>query len=170
MNLVLLRGERSFMKRGSIVFLRAVLVLVGAGTLALLLLEPQTEGRNAHATTFEIYFKDPFLAYVYLASIALFVALYHAFKVLGYVGQNKIFSPAGVQGLRTIKHCAIAIIGFVAGEEFVIMLSRNDDPQGGFFMGVLIAFVSTVVATAMSVLERTLQNAVDIKSENDLTV
>lgn len=158
------------MKRGSIVFLRAVVVLVGVAALALLLLEPQTEGRNADATTFEIYFKDPFLAYVYLASIALFVALYQAFKVLGYAGHNKMLSPAGVQGLRTIKHCAIVMIGFVAGAELIIILSRNDDPQGGFFMGVLIAFVSTVVATAMSVLERTIQNAVDIKSEHDLTV
>ena len=91
-------------------------------------------------------------------------------KVLGYIGQNKMLSPAGVKGLRTIKHCAMVIIGFAAGAELIIILSRNDDPQGGFFMGVLIAFVSTVVATAMSVLERTLQNAVDIKSEHDLTV
>jgi Protein of unknown function (DUF2975) len=158
------------MKRGSILFLRAVLVLIGVGALGLLLWEPQTEGRNAHATTFEIYFKDPFLAYVYLASIALFVALYHAFKALGYVGQNRMLSPAGVKSLRTIKHCAMVIIGFVAGAELIIILSRNDDPQGGFFMGVLVAFVSTVVATAMSVLERTLQSAVDIKSEHDLTV
>jgi hypothetical protein len=149
------------MKRGSIVFLRAVLVLVGVGTLALLLLEPQTEGRNTDATTFETYFKDPFLEYVYLASIAVFVALYHAFKVLGYAGHDKMLSPAGVKGVRTIKHCAIVIIGFVAGAELIIILSRNDDPQGGFFMGVLIAFISAVVATAMSVLERTLQNAVD---------
>jgi hypothetical protein len=169
-SLVLLPGERWLMKRGSIVFLRTVLVLIGVAALALLLLEPQTEGRNAHATTFEIYFKDPFLAYVYLASIAVFVALYQAFKVLGYVGQNKMLSPAGVKGLRTIKHCAMAIIGFVAGAELIIIVSRDDDPQGGFFIGVLIALVATVVATAMSVLERTLQTAVDIKSEHDLTV
>ena len=158
------------MKRGSIVFLRGVLVLIGAGVLTLLLLEPQTEGRNAHATTFEIYFKDPFLAYVYVASIPLFVALYQAFKVLGYVGQSTMLSSDGVRRLRTIKHCALAIIGFVVGAELIIIASRNDDPQGGFFMGVLIAFVATVVATAMSVLERTLQSAVDIKSEHDLTV
>jgi hypothetical protein len=158
------------MKRGSILFLRAVLVLIGAGALALLLWEPHIEGRNAHATTFEIYVKDPFLAYVYVASIALFVALYHAFRVLGYVGQNTMLSPAGVRRLRTIKHCAIVIVGFVAGAELIIILSRSDDPQGGFFMGALIAFVSTVVVTTMSVLERIVQNAVDIKSENDLTV
>lgn len=158
------------MKRGSILFLRAVLVIIGIGALSLLLWEPHTEGRNAHATAFEIYFKDPFLAYVYAASIAVFVALYQAFTVLGYVGQNKMLSAAGVRSLRTIKHCAIVIIGFVAGAEIIIILSRSDDPQGGFFIGVLIAFVSTVVATAMSVLERTLQNAVEIKSEHDLTV
>jgi hypothetical protein len=158
------------MKRGSILFLRAVLVLIGVGALALLLWEPQAEGRNAHATTFEIYFKDPFLAYVYLASVALFVALYQAFKVLGYVRQDTMLSPAGVKGLRTIRRCAIAIVAFVVGAELIIALSRNDDPQGGFFMGVLIAFVCTVVAAAVSVLERTLQNAVDIKSEHDLTV
>ena len=158
------------MKRGSILFLRAVVVLIGVGALALLLWEPHIEGRNAHATAFEIYFKDPFLAYVYVASIALFVALYQAFTVLGYVGQNTMLSPAGVRRVRTIKHCAMVIIGFVAGAELIIILSRSDDPQGGFFMGVLIAFVSTVVVTAMSVLERIVQNAVDIKSENDLTV
>jgi hypothetical protein len=158
------------MKRGSILFLRAVLVLVGVGAAALLLLEPQTEGRNAHATTFAIYFKDPFLAYVYLASIPLFLALYQAFKVLGYVGQDTMLSPDAVKRLRAIKHCAMTIIGFVAGAELIIILQNADDPQGGFFMGVLIAFISTVVVTATAVLERTLQNAVDIKSEHDLTV
>jgi len=33
-----------------------------------------------------------------------------------------------------------------------------------------LIFVSAVVATAAAVFERTLQSAVDIKSENDLTV
>ena len=37
-------------------------------------------------------------------------------------------------------------------------------------MGLAIGFASIVVATAMSVLERGLQHAVDMKSENDLTV
>src|SRR5882757_4418154 len=64
-------------------FLQAVIVLIGIGALALMLWEPHIEGRNAHATLFEIYFKDPFLAYAYIASIPFFVALYQAFKVLG---------------------------------------------------------------------------------------
>src|SRR5436190_22308529 len=114
------------MKRSSAIFLQVVIVLIGMGALALLLGEPHIEGRNAHATVFEIYFKDPFLAYVYIASIPFFVALYQAFKVLGYVGHNNIFSQPAVKALRTIKYCAIAIIGFVAGAEVFIMLSNSD--------------------------------------------
>ncbi len=159
------------MKRSSTIFLQIVIVLIGVGVLALLLWEPHLEGRNAHATNFEIYFKDPFLVLVYIGAIPFFVALYQAFKVLGYAGQNRIFSPAAVKALRTIKYCALTIIGFVVVEEIFIMLNHgNDDAAGGFFMGILITFGSIVIATAAAMFERILQNGVDIKSENDLTV
>jgi len=159
------------MKRSSTIFLQIVIMLIGIGALALLLWEPRIEGRNAHATNFEIYFKDPFLALMYAGSIPFFIALFQAFKVLGYAGQNKVFSQAAVKALRTIKYCAIAIIGFVAVEEIFIILNHgSDDPAGGVFMGILITFGSIVIATAAAVFERILQNAVDIKSENDLTV
>lgn len=151
-------------------FLRAVLVLIGIGALALLLWEPHLEGRNAHATLFAIYFKDPFLAYAYVASVPFFLGLYHGFKVLGRAGQNEEFSASAVRSLRTIKYCAIAIVCFVAGGEVFIMLSDSDDRAGGVVIGLLIAFASIVVATAMAVLERAVQKAVDMKSENDLTV
>jgi len=158
------------MKKGSTIFLQVVIVLIGIGALALLLWEPQIEGANAHATLFEIYF-NPFIALVYIGSIPFFVALYQAVKVLGYAGQNKVFSQTAVNALRTIKYCAIAIIGFVVVEEIFIMLSHgSDDPAGGVFMGILITFGSIVIVTAAAMFERILQNAVDIKSENDLTV
>ena len=158
------------MKKGSTIFLQFVIVLIGIGVLALMLWEPHLEGRNAHATLTEIYFKDPFLAYAYIGSIPFFVALYQAFKVLGYAGQNTVFSAAAVKALQTIKYCAIAIIGFVAGAEIIIMLSNSDDRAGGVFMGVLITFVSVIIATAAAMFQRILQSAVEIKSENDLVV
>lgn len=145
-------------------------MLIGIGALAIMLWEPHIEGRNAHATPFEIYFKDPFLAYAYVASIPFFVALYQAFKVLGYAGQNKIFSQAAVKALRTLKYCAIAIIGFVAVSVIFMMFSDPDDRPAGVFMRILITFPSIVVAAAAAMFERILQNAVEMKSENDLTV
>jgi hypothetical protein len=158
------------LKRSSTAFLQSVIVLIGIGALALLLWEPHLEGRNAHATVFEIYFKDPFLAYVYIGSIPFFVALYQGFKVLGYAGKNQVFSPAAVKALRTIKFCAIAIVGFVAGAEIFILMQESDDRAGGVMMGLFIGFCSIVMATAAATFERILQNAVDLKSENELTV
>ena len=160
------------MKKSSTIFLQVVIVLLGIGALALLLWEPWIEGVNADATTLsEIYFDDPFLALVYIGSIPFFIALYQAFKVLGYAGQNKVFSQAAVKALRTIKYCALTIIGFVVVEEIFIMLNHgNDDAAGGIMMGVFITFGSIIIATAAAMFERILQNAVDIKSENDLTV
>jgi len=64
----------------------------------------------------------------------------------------------------------IAIVGFVAAGEIFIMFGNSDDRAGGVFMGILITFGSIVMATAAAMFERILQNAVDIKSENDLTV
>ena len=145
-------------------------MLTGIVALILMLWEPHLEGRNAHATLFDIYFKDPFLAFAYVASIPFFMALYQAFKVVGYAGHNKVFSPAAVNALRTIKFCAIAIIGFVAASVVFMPFSDPDDRPPGVVMRIVIAFGSIVIATAAAMFERILKNAVDIKSENDLTV
>jgi Protein of unknown function (DUF2975) len=160
------------MKRSSTIFLQVVVVLIGIGALALMLWEPHLEGRNRHATLFQIYFNDPFLAYAYTASIAFFVALYQAFKLLGYVGRDEVFSQRSVNALRTIKYCALTLIAFLVGAEafFSIVQRGKEDIAGGVMMGLLLIFVSAVVATAAAVFERTLQSAVDLKSENDLTV
>lgn len=160
------------MKKSSTIFLQVVIVLIGIGALALLLWEPHIEGRNAHATFFQIYFNDPFLAYAYIASIAFFAALYQAFKLLGYVGRNEVFSQRSVKALRTIKYCAMSLVGFLIGAEayFFIVRRGKDDIAGGVMMGLFLIFVSAVVATTAAVFERTLQSAVELKSENDLTV
>jgi hypothetical protein len=158
------------MKRRSIIFLQLVIALIGIGALAFLLWEPHIEGRNVHATLFQIYFNDPFLAYAYIGAIPFFVAVYQALKVLGYVGRNQVFSPAAVKALRTIKYCAVSIIGFVAVGEIFILFGNSEDKPPGFFMGILITFGSVVMGTAAAMFERILQNAVDLKSENDLTV
>ncbi len=160
------------MKRSSTIFLQVVIVLIGIGVLALMLWEPQLEGRNAHATPFEIYFKDPFLAYAYTASIAFFVALYQAFRLLGCIRANEVFSQRSVKALRTIKYCALTLVAFIVGAEAYIFIFQRgkEDIAGGVFIGLVMMFISVVAATAAAVFERLLQSAVEIKSENDLTV
>ena len=160
------------MKRAATIFLQVVIVIVGIGVLAALLWEPQVEGRNANATQFEIYFNDPFLAYIYLAFVPFFVGLYHAFRLLGFVRRNEIFLPRSVRAFRIIKYCAITTaVFFVGALAYIFIFVRGtDDIAGGVAMGLFIIFVSAVVAAAAAVFERILQNAVETRSENDPTV
>ncbi len=158
------------MKKSSIIFLQVVVVALGIVALAIMIRFPVTEGRAANLDLFHIY-ADPFLVYGYLASIAFFVALYQAFKLLGYIGQNKVFSLNSVKALRTIKYCAIVlgILIVMAGIYIMIFHAKDDDPAGFLAMCFVTTFVSIVVATAAAVFGRILQSTVDIKSENDLT-
>ena len=161
------------MKRSSTIFLQVVIVFIGIGVLTFMLWEPHLEGRNAHATLFQIYFNDPFLAYAYAASIAFFIALYQALRLLGYVGRSEVFSQRSVKALRTIKYCAMCLVVFLLGAEayfFIVQRGKEDDIAGGVMMGLFLIFVSAVVATAAAVFEKTLQSAVELKAENDLTV
>lgn len=160
------------MKKSSTVFLQVVIVLIGVTALVFLLLEPRFEGVNANATTlYQIYFDDPFLILVYAGAIPFYIALFKAIKLLGYAGNGKVFSSEAVKALRAIKYCALTIIGFVIVEEFIIMLNHgNDDAAGAVFMGLLITFGSIVIAAASAMFERILEKAVEMKSENDLTV
>src|SRR3989344_4497947 len=136
-------------KRTSAYFLQAVIVAIGIATLAFLLWEPHVEGRNVHATLFEIYFKDPFLAYVYIGSIAFFVALYQAFRVLRYAGRQMIFSQEAVNAVRTIRYCVIILVAFIAGAEAYLILvqrGKEDDIAGGVAMGLVAMLISVVIA------------------------
>jgi len=159
------------MKKISIRFLQAVIVLISVVALAVLIRVPLTEGRATNLDLFSIY-SDPFILYGYAASIAFFIGLYKAFKVLSYIGQNKLFSSNSVKAIKSIKYCAIVlgILIAAAGLFIKIFHSKEDDPAGFLAISIVTTFASIVVATAAAILEKLLQNAVDMKSENDLTV
>jgi hypothetical protein len=159
------------MKRSSTIFLRVVIVLIGIVAMAIMIRFPMTEGAAKNKDLIHIYF-NPFIIYGYLASIPFFVALYQAFKLLQNIGQNKVFSLSSVRTLRTIKYCAIiqGVLIVMAGLYIRMFHAADDDPAGFLAMCIVATFISIVTATVAAVFEKLLQNAVDLKSENDLTV
>jgi hypothetical protein len=149
------------MRNSAIVLLQIAVACLGLGAIAFLLWEPHVEGRNAHATVFEIYFKDPFLAYVYLGSTPFFIALHRAFKLLSHLRHTGAVSQVTVEGLGTIRRCALTLIGFIAGAEvyIVVAMRGKEDIAGGVMMGLVLMSACAVTAVAAAVLERMLQNA-----------
>ncbi|MNY15988.1 hypothetical protein D3C86_1492290 [compost metagenome] len=57
-----------------------------------------------------------------------------------------------------------------AGLYIKIVHDKADDPAGFLAICIVTTFVSIVVATAAAIFEKLLQNAVDMKSENELTI
>lgn len=156
------------MKKAQTIFLQAVVVLTAIVALAIMIRFPLTEGRAANLDLFSVY-ADPFILYGYAASTAFFVALYQAFKLLGYIGQNKIFSLNSVKTLRNIKYCAIILSALIVMAALYIRIfhAADDDPAGFIAVSIVTAFISIVVASAAAVFEGVLQSAIEMKSESE---
>lgn len=160
------------MKRGSTLFLKLAIVFISIIILSWLIIFPSTEGRAKDLSLIEIYM-DPFIIYIYIAFIPFLFSLYNAFKLLGFIEKNKIFSQAAVKTVRNIKYSVFAFIGFIALALVLVFMNSkttNEDGAGALMMGIILLFASSVIATGAAIFEKLLQNGVEIKSENDLTV
>ncbi|MDR3050774.1 MAG: DUF2975 domain-containing protein [Oscillospiraceae bacterium] len=109
---------------------------------------------------------------LYLTAIPFFIAIYQAMKLLGYIDCNRAFSGLSVEALQKIKFCAIAtfVVCTLGGLPAFYYWADMADAPGLMIIGMAIdggAFVSAVLA---SILKRLLQDAIEVKSENDLTI
>ncbi|MEC1622856.1 DUF2975 domain-containing protein [Bacillus mojavensis] len=160
------------MNRGSTLFLRIAVILIGIPVLALcIFLVPEIANFAAELYPDISYLK--YLVYIdlYAAAIPFYFALYQAFTLLSYIDRNKAFSELSVRALKKIKYCAITIsLLLVAGMPLFYLIAEMDDAPGIILIGLVLIFASMVIAVFAAVLQRLLQEAIDIKSENDLTV
>lgn len=158
------------MKYIPILFLKVVVVLLATAALVGLVWFPQTEGRATNLDVLSIY-SDPLIIYIYIASIPFFVGLYQAFKLLSLIEGNKAFSQSAVDTLKKMKFASLGLIIAIAfAVLYVRFFLKGDDPAGPTMLGMITALIFGVIATAATVFQKLLQSAVDLKSENDLTV
>ena len=154
------------MKRGSTLFLKIVVYLIGIvmlGVCAALL--------PIGIMTDQVGYYRPILLGLYVPAVPFFFALYQALKLLGLIDKNKAFSDGSVSALKKIKYAAVVISAlFAAGMPYIYDAANRDDAPGVIVMGLVIVFASVVIAAAAALFQQLFQNAVDIKSENDLTV
>lgn len=153
-------------------FLKLAVVLMGLPVLALcIFLLPEVAEFFAELNPRLDFLQYPFLMGLYLTAIVFFVALYQTFKLLSYIDQNQAFSEFSVKALKNIKHCAITISAlYVVFMPLLYLMAEVDDAPGIILIGMVIIFGCMVVAVFAAVLQKLLRNAIDIKSENDLTV
>lgn len=154
------------MKQASTLFLRSAVFVIGLIVLAICVFT-----LPAGISSDETGDYRPILAGLYVAAIPFFVALYQTLKLLQYIDKNEAFSNLSVKALQVIKYCALVISGlFVAGLPYIYHVADKDDAPGVVAIALVITFASFVIATFAAILQKLVQNAMDIKNENDLTV
>jgi hypothetical protein len=160
------------MKRGSTIFLRLAIFILGIAVLALCIFGLPVIAREVAEFIPEYaYLKYPYLLDLYVTGALFFTALYQALKLLKYIDVNKAFSELSVKALRIIKRCAIGMSAlYLAGMPVVFLVADKDDAPGLIVMGMAFSCAPIVVAVFAAVLQKLVQNAVDMKSEIDLTV
>lgn len=160
------------MEKVTTLFLKIVVVLLVFPVLALcIFLVPELASLAAKLLPEFALIK--YLVFIVLdaSAIPFYFALYQAFKLLRYIDKNIAFSDLSVSALRKIKYCAITIstLHVLVWPLFYIFADIDDAP-GVIFVGLVVPFASMVIAVFAAVLQKLLQEAIEIKSENDLTV
>jgi cellulose synthase/poly-beta-1,6-N-acetylglucosamine synthase-like glycosyltransferase len=159
-------------KRASTFFLKGVLVLITIAVLALcVFLLPQiwiVVLRELPEFTRLTY---PALIGFSASALPFFFAIFQAFMLLQYIDKNSAFSEVSVQALRNIKFSAIAMsVCYAMCIPILFTYAQIDDAPGLGAITLAIVCAPLVVATFAAVLQKLVQNAVDMKAENDLTI
>lgn len=158
------------MKKSSTLFLKTVILFFAIFVFAGLILFPQVEGRASGLNTISIY-SDPFIIYIYIASTPFFFGMYQTIKLLNLIDANKAFSQEAINKLKAIKFSSLGLIGMIAMTLIYIrFFVQGDDSSGPTMLGIILLLAFSIIATAAGVFQKLFQNAVDMKSENDLTV
>lgn len=160
------------MRQGSTLFLKIAVIVIGIPVLALcIFLVPNIANYAAQLYPDIAFMKYLVFIDLYAAALPFYFALYQAFKLLSYIDNNKAFSELSVKALKSIKYCAVIIsIIYVLGMPLFYLIAELDDAPGIIIIGLVMIFASMVIAVFAAVLQRLLQEAIAIKSENDFTV
>jgi hypothetical protein len=147
------------MKKSLAALLRIIVVFVGIATAGFLLVEPHFEGRNAHATFWQVYTHDPFLWFAYVSSLAFFVGLYQAFVLVGLWARDAWRTPATLRALRIVRYCALcwAVSALLAEAYFILVVRGADDIAGGVVLSLALITLALIMASVVAALERNLQ-------------
>lgn len=160
------------MQRGSTHFLRFVIFVMGAAALAFCIFALPSiwkGGSEEFPTASRALFL--IIASLYAMAVPFFAVLWQTLRLLRHIDENKAFSDLSLRALRNIKRSAIIItVLLMIDVPLLIPIAEADDAPGLVLMGLIVACAPIAVAVFAATLERLSRNAMDIKSENDLTV
>lgn len=121
-----------------------------------------------HAPEFS-YIKLPLLLGIYLTAIPFCIAVFNVFKLLKLIEEDVVFSMDSIKILSIISKCSIAeIVLYSLG--LVYLYINNAMQPGIILLSLLIMLAAFIIYIFIEILEELLLKAVQIKTENELTI
>lgn len=159
-------------KRGSTLFLRAAVTVIGLGVLALCIFLLPLMWTYAYSEyPHHGYAIQAVVAAMYLSTIPFYIGIYKGWRILDVIDRNQAFSMQPVKALRSIAYCAGSIsFIYVLSLPFFYVWAQHVDAPGLMVIGLFLAGMPLIISVAVGLLQRLLAEVVVIKSENDLTV
>jgi hypothetical protein len=153
-------------KRHSTTFLKAVVWLLGLIVLALCVFALPDGIRSDQVGSYK-----PLLIGMYIPAMPFFIGMYQTLKLLRNIDQNRAFTSGSVKSLEIITYCGLAIAAlYGAALPYIFTLADRDDAPGVVLIGLMFTFGPLAISVCASILRRLLQQALQIKTENELTV
>lgn len=159
-------------QRLSTIFLKIVIFFMGIAALVFcVFILPEFANRMTIIPE-GAFLKYPFLICAFTTMIIFFFALYQAIKLLGYIDKSEVFSNPSIKTLKNMKISGIimTLLLYLSSMPMAYLVAEAEDAPGLIIIGFAICSIPLVVAIFIAVLQRLLQEAIDIKSENDFTV
>lgn len=158
-------------KIGGTFFLRIAILILGLGVLSLCIFFFPTMAKGIAAEFPGVRFAWSAPVIGYATALLFFAGLYEGLKLLNLIDKNLAFSFHTVKALKKIKYYATNMSGLYAfGLPLAFMIADKDDAPGLILVWCVIICAPIVVAVFSAILQKLVENAIEIKSENDLTV
>lgn len=160
-------------QRISTVFLKIVLMIIGLAVFAFCIFALPVFANNAVKFVPDTaFFKYPFLICMYAAMITFFFVIYQVIILLGYIDRGRVFSDSSIKVLKYIKISGVIITGllYIAALPAIYLVAQIEDAPGLIVIGFGFVSIPLVMSAFVAVMQKLLQEAVDMKSENDFTV
>lgn len=139
-------------------------IAVFAGYLVFLLFSPPFNATYNHLL-------NPIATLMLITALPFFYALKRAYDLLRLIDQQQAFTHSAVTALKQIKQAAIAIaVLYTVIWPLIFGVAELDDAPGLVIVGGLPIFGSIIIAVFSALLQKLLTQAIEIKTEHDLTI
>lgn len=157
---------------GSTIFLRIAVSAVGLGVLALCVyLLPIMWTETYREWPQHGYAVRAVVVAMYVSTVPFYLGIYKGWRILDVIDAGKAFSTHAAAALRIISYSAASIsFVYTLSLPFFYIWAQHVDAPGLMVIGMFLVGMPLIISVVVGILQRLLIEAVNIKSENELTV